>query len=268
MHNNIRVRINDNWVPARDYQIEAFKNYKSLGDDEYKYDNDAGIAFSISRISDVPAAAAAHHGGTFITRNDDSTVPISDWDDVKVFLLDTPNVQWYEARNYQTWAYFDFIYSNDTERFYKTNGTRNHDDHIIIKVAAPRNIIFRMSRNDNGTIFYEKDDAHRTRIRISDNDAARRGYQGFYNRMTMDMGFDIIGPSAGVKIGKPVLPDGLLVEKTLDDNYMCIVCNDNKQNIQFMPCKHTNTCSECYLKLHKNECPICKQSIGLINKYE
>lgn len=258
MDSNIKVRINDNWVPARDYQIEAFKQFKNNNDEEYKYDND-DIAFTISRRGNK------FHGGTYITRSDATTCPISDWNDVKVFLLDVPEVGWYEGRDYQVWAYFDFIYSDDDERFYKSNGTKNYKNYHIIQLPLPKNIVFRISRNDNGTIFYERNDAVRTRIRISDNHTARSGYQGYYNRMTMDMGFDIM-PKAVVK--KPVLPKGLIIEKTLEDDCMCVVCNDNQQNIKFEPCNHTNTCSECYNSLEKNECPICKQQIEHITLYK
>ena len=50
--------------------------------------------------------------------------------------------------------------------------------------SSNSNILFLISRNDNNTIYYQKDDCYQTQIRISDNHAARLGFLGFYKRVT------------------------------------------------------------------------------------
>ena len=45
-------------------------------------------------------------------------IPIADFDDVKVFLQDLNPVDWYNARDYQVWAYFDFMYDNKNKKTY------------------------------------------------------------------------------------------------------------------------------------------------------
>jgi len=64
--------------------------------EEFIYDNDLQgfdkIKFTIRRIGDK------YHGGIFMIRENGSIIPIADWNDVKVFLLDQPNVNWYDAR--------------------------------------------------------------------------------------------------------------------------------------------------------------------------
>jgi len=109
----------------------------------------------------------------------------------------------------------------------------------VLPIIPP--IDFEIARNDNGTIFYKKNDMGRTRVRISDNQQARNGYLGFYRRMT-DMA-DFVG-----QVAKPVdqpltqivqpnsngylpLPPNIVIRQTLDDNKMCITCNDIEQNI-------------------------------------
>jgi hypothetical protein len=270
---DIRIRLEDGrWVPAKEYQRYAFRQYRDVIEPfaagvnkEYHY-NQYGYKFTIKRIGDK------FHGGIYLIRTDGSMAPIVDWNDVKVFLLDMVPVEWYGARNYQTWAYFDFMYSGAAERKYKTIGTAGHADHIEIPIEGlDAGIVFSMSRNPNGTIFYEKDDAGNTRVRISDNEPARRAYYAFYRRMTDDVGMVVVPPFAAAAAaagGKLPIPADVVVEKTLDDDVMCVVCNDNKQNIQFLPCKHTTVCSVCYLQMVKpRECPMCRGNINQIVKY-
>ena len=183
---DIKIKLDtDIWVPARNYQIEAFKNFKNIenpyiGEKRYEYNNN-GIKFTVDRIGDK------YHGGIYLIREDGTQSPIADWNDVKVFLLNKPNVNWYSANPYQTRAYFDFVYGADTIRKYKSKGTRGYLDHIEIDIdGILSGIIFTIMRNDNGTICYENNDAKHTQIRISDNEQARRGYLGFYHRITDD----------------------------------------------------------------------------------
>ena len=53
---------------------------------------------------------------------------------------------------------------------------------------------------------------------------------------------------------------------TDNEEIQCCICYDIKQNIKFIPCNHTHTCSECYKSLSKKECPICKKYIFNIIK--
>ena len=117
---NIKIRLDSGeWVDARSYQKDAFKQFKNIccEREEFIYDNGLQgfdkIKFTIRRIGD------RYRGGIFIIRENGSISPIADWNDVKVFLLDRPNVNWYDARNYQTWAYFDYIYSGAAIRKYQ-----------------------------------------------------------------------------------------------------------------------------------------------------
>ena len=197
IENNIKIKIESGiWVPAHYSQIEAFKKFKNIGNSsgETKYENNNGIKFTINRIGDK------FHGGIYLTHENGQQYPIADWNDVKVFLLDQTPVNWYNARNYQQWAYFDFIYNNDPIRKYKTKGTSGFENHIEIPInGIPINIVFSISRNDNNTIFYERNDIRRTRIRISDNQSARTGYYWYYRRMTDDIGMIIMPTDGGCR---------------------------------------------------------------------
>ncbi|ATZ80561.1 RING-finger domain containing protein [Bodo saltans virus] len=259
---SIMVRLDGQWVEARNYQAHAFKNFIKNGEQPYKYDDSRnGIIFTIQRENNQQI---------YIIRNDGTRMPIADWNNVQVFLLDAISIGWYPARDYQTWAYFDFLYSNDIERHYKSLESDNIDSNIrYTTIDVPNlysNIVFRMSRNDNGTIFYEKNN-DRTRVRISDNAIERAHYLNNYNlsiahsRITQT-------PSVRMRIDSPRAIDTLIqmkIEKTSNDDEMCCICNDNKKNIQFLPCKHDLFCSECCTALFKHNktvtCPLCRANV-------
>ena len=253
---NIKVRLDTGeWVDARPYQIDAFRQFKNSDNpfsgerEEFIYDNGLQgfdkIKFTIRRMGD------RYHGGIYMIKENGSISPIADWNDVKVFLLDLPNVNWYDARNYQTWAYFDFIYSAEPIRRYQKGYPSNPigyteiplNEFDVLPIIPP--IDFEIARNDNGTIFYKKNNTGRTRVRISDNQQARNGYLGFYRRMT-DMADFVVQPGQPAQYDQPVqhhqpvqpnpngylpLPPNIVIRPTLDDNKMCITCNDIEQNI-------------------------------------
>ena len=77
--------------------------------------------------------------------------------------------------------------------------------------GLPPNIIFSISRNDNNSVYYERNDGSRGRVRICDNNSARIGYRGYYARMTDDIGlvFGGIVSVAGLE-----LPASLVLEQT------------------------------------------------------
>lgn len=268
---DIRVKLqNGLWVSARHYQISAFNNFMNspnLGIHPFEYDN--GI-FGENKIKFV--IKREYGQKNYLVREDQTIMPIVNWNDVKVFLLNLPNqsANWYNARDYQTWAYFDFVYSGDVERYYMSQSSSNIDRnkrYITMPInTLPPNIVFRMSRNDNGTVFYEKNDNDRTKVRINDNNAERNGYMGFYNRMTEPL-FPITFPNLTIQQSViPRVPDGIVVTTTSNDDEMCVCCNTNKQNIKFLPCNHINTCSECYMRIVETgpKCPLCRATISQI----
>ena len=211
---------------------------------------------------------------------------IMDCADVKVFLQDADPVDWYPARNYQMWAFRDFIYdpARPVRKFYASKysshlffqrGSTNRNVTDIDIDGLPPNIIFSLSRNENGSVYYERNDAHGTRVRICDHEGARSGFRGFYNRITMDPGI-IITPQTQqtIQLIQPVpsytassavplqLPPLTSAQKTSVEEDQCILCYENAKNLTFGPCAHTIACSECYVRLMKpRECPVCKQAI-------
>ena len=259
---DIRVYINNEWLLAKDYQIEAFNLYidnSKYIEKPFNY-NKNNYIFTISRISSN--SYPNHYNPIFLIRQDGSKMPIANFNDVKVFLTDISPSRWHNAYSYQRDAYFDFIYNNDIERFYTTNRLVQTN---YIPINGPNNIQFRISRNDNGSIFYEKNNGYK--VRISDNECARMGFQGFWHRTMEDFDFsqNIIISTNTTNV---VLPRDIIIETTNNENKQCLICYTIKQNISFKPCNHHYTCSECYNKLqNKNICPICKQQITNIISY-
>jgi len=203
---------------------------------------------------------------------------IMDCADVRVFLQDADPVNWYPARNYQVWAFRDFIYDSarPERKFYASKysshlffqrGSSNRTVVTIDLDGLPPNIIFSISRNENGSVYYERNDAHGTRVRICDHEGARAGFRGFYTRITMDPGMIVTpaqpAPSYTASSGVPLqLPPLISAQKTNVEEDQCIMCYENAKNLTFSPCAHTVVCSECYSKLMKpRECPVCKQAI-------
>jgi hypothetical protein len=231
---------------------------------------------------------------TRIQRSDTGdTFPIMDCADVKVFLQDADPVNWYPARNYQMWAFRDFIYDSarPVRKFYASK----YSSHLFFQRGSsvtteididglPPNIIFSISRNNNGSVYYERNDAQGTRVRICDHEGARAGFRGFYNRITMDPGIVITPPSQSTHLIQPIqptqpmpsytissaiplqLPQVISTVQTSVEEEQCILCYENAKNLTFGPCAHTVVCSECYIRLMKpRECPVCKQAIETLN---
>jgi hypothetical protein len=142
--------------------------------------------------------------------------------------------------------------------------------------SLPLNIIFSMSRNENNSVYYERNDYNSTRVRICDNEYARAGFLGFFTRITMDVGVIITPPQSqphplsansdslhGSASGASIGYGGLMppIIKTVVEEEQCILCYDNKKNTKFLPCGHTIACYHCTQQLVKSECPICKTNI-------
>lgn len=270
---DIRIKLNNEWITADFDQIEAFNLYKNNNryiQRSYNYDN-GDIHFVIDRIG---TELENGHNGIYLIYND-IKIPICDWNDVKVFLLGIYDMDglmipgnWYNARDYQKWSYFDYIYNDDEKRMYISKGTNINNEENIKVIEIPidnldENIIFTIIRNENRTIFYQKDNGQR--IRISDNENIRQGYLGFYHRMTLPLN-PIILPTI-FSFHLPI-PESIIIKKTTIDEIMCSTCCDNEQNIKFLPCSHTNICSECYKLWDKpRECILCRSNIESIEEY-
>ena len=278
---DIKIKLNNEWIPADSYQIEAFNLYKNNNryiQRSYNYNN-GDIHFIIDRVGSE--LENRYNNGIYLIYENDIKIPICDWNDVKVFLLGIYDIDgiiipgnWYIARDYQKWSYFDYIYNDDEKRMYVSKGTNinniNNEENIkVIEIPIDNldeNIIFTMMRNENKSIFYQKDNEQRTRIRISDNENVRQGYLGFYRRMTLPLD-PIILPTIFTFHHLPI-PESIIIKKTTNDENMCSTCCDNAQNIKFLPCSHTHICSECYKLWNKpRECILCRSNIESIEEY-
>ena len=271
------------WVPAPPDFAAAYMQYKARPAYSPEVPSNYENRFLVYRVENdcyMP---------TRIQRSDTGdTYAIMDCADVKVFLQDAETVNWYPARNYQMWAFRDFIYdpARPERKFYASKysshlffqrGSSNRTVTDIDIDGLSPNIIFSISRNDNGSVYYERNDAQGTRVRICDHEGARAGFRGFYNRITMDPGIIVTPPTQSPPqqpLHQPVpsysytassaleLPPGISTMKTSVEDDQCILCYENAKNLTFSPCGHNVTCSECYPKLIKpRECPVCKQGI-------
>jgi len=274
----------------------------------YRPENDPYLPSYTARIEDIPGlnnGISPQDRNNFannitITREihesmEDAgkTFPIMDMNDVSVFIVDNPSMSsanWLPSRAYQAWAYRDFIYDRhrSIKKSYMSPGTSRHaydsNDRILVNQMVTidvdhisPNIVFNISRNDNNSVYFERNDEFRTRVRICDNEYARAGYLGFYTRLTMDAGVIVtppplvqqIGGGAGGGAGAGAwsllsiahLPDP---EETDDEQHQCILCFKYRINAKFSPCEHKVCCSQCYSKMAKNECPVCRAEITRI----
>lgn len=256
----------------------------------YRPDNDPYSPTYIARRSDIspvrfPQLNINHQHVTSevheIMENNHVVIPIIDLNDIYVFLTDHPRNEpnWVAARFYQIWAYRDYVYDRNrsVKKSYMTHGTQpfvyQNDIHMLanqmvtIDVAnVPANIVFNISRNDNNSVYFEKNNTARTRVRICDSQFARIGYLGYYTRITMDPGM-IINYSPELPPIPSASPNLLSVshlsalEETTDEEHQCILCVRYRVNARFSPCEHQVCCSDCYSKMSKNACPICRAEI-------
>ena len=190
---DIRIFIDGMWIIADDKFCEAYKTY--LEKHYYKMypyiHTNEGNDIIIYRLNNN------HNEGTYIKYND-IEVPITNLNNVRIFLYNLPPLyryhHWYQARQYQAWAYFDFLYSGEQSKTYISTNTQYLSDdnvQIIPEIYCTKpNVIFTIKRNDNNSIYYEKNDKNRTLVRISDSEYVRRGYSGFVSRITMDVGLE------------------------------------------------------------------------------
>jgi hypothetical protein len=258
----------------------------------YRPDNDPYLPTYIARIADIPAlhrpGAAADNNNIIITQeihesveNAGLTIPIIDMNDISVFIVDNPSMSranWASARPYQAWAYRDFMYDphrsirksymsrHTSSLLYESNDNILANQIVTIDVAnISPNIVFNLSRNDNHSVYFERNDSSASRTRICDNEYTRAGYLGFYTRITMDPGMIVIPPpqSASAASAASLLSVAHIadLEETADEEHQCIMCFKYRVNARFSPCEHKISCSACYSKMTKNECPVCRAVI-------
>ena len=256
--------------------------------------NNITISRATHEIMSAASASAASSAA--------APVPIIDMNDIYVFIVDNPSMgraNWLKCRDYQAWAFRDFMYTshNDNKRTYMSPGssylafTPNINQHNVTTIDLPNlqpNIIFNISRNDNNSVYYERNDATNSRIRLCDNQYARMGYLGFYTRITMDPGM-IVSPQpqgsvavyyaallASASDTAPAPAGGELLStshlsplvETSDEQKQCILCFKYAINAKFSPCEHSICCSSCYSLLTVNKCPVCRADISrVINVY-
>lgn len=271
----------------------------------YRPDNDPYLPTYIARVADIPAliengvvtgiGAGLGVGlrnnlanNINITREIHDTmefggksIPIMDLNDISVFIVDNPGMaraNWLPARSYQIWAYRDFIYDphrsikksymsrNTSTLAYESNDNILANQIVTIPVAnISPNIVFNISRNENNSVYFERNDTTVSRTRICDNEYARAGYLGFYTRLTMDPG---IVTTLHVEGERGALPTQQLSiahlsepAETDDEEHQCILCFKYQVNARFSPCEHKVCCSTCYSKMSKNECPVCRAEV-------
>ena len=275
---DIRVKIGDGWSTASVDQKAAYIAYKSRRHyyTETPYTHETGITIFRPDNDSYMATYFKLEGSV---RNP-VMHPIIDMNDIRIFLMDgvTGNgsrngAGWVKARNYQSRAYIDFVYDTTVRKCYMSKYSTylafppGFDSRNVVTIdidGLSPNIIFSMSRNDNNSVYYEKNDNVSTRVRICDNEYARIGFLGFFTRITMDPGIIVIPPSGVVAhtvICDDILPP--LIEISNEDE-QCILCYKYKKNIKYQPCNHVISCYECFGKLVRKECPVCKRKIEKI----
>lgn len=303
-------RDTNKWTPSTGHVIrDAYVNYKErphyyretpYTEGEYivyRPNNDVYLATYIARIDNVRAASEQEQEQGQEQGQEQSinivsqelhdrlttAIPIIDMNDIYAFIVDNRSMgraNWMPCREYQAWAYRDFIY--DTHRSTKKSYMSRYSSYLaftntilanqIVTIDLPDlnpNIIFNVSRNENNSVYFERNDASGSRVRMCDNEYARAGYLGFYTRLTMDPGIVVTPPpisatAAAASTGTLLLSTSHLPapEETDDESLQCILCNNHQVNVKFSPCEHKISCSECYSKMVKNECPVCRSTIS------
>jgi hypothetical protein len=288
IYKDIRVRVGETWQPANEDQRAAYIEYKSRPNyyTEEPYTHSNGI--TIFREGMTGENRNDPYMPTFFRlegsmRNPGAKFPIIDMNDISVFLMDgvvgnhsRNGAGWVKSRNYQAWAFTDFIYDTSPRKCYMSKYSSylafppGFDNRNVVTIdidgLAP-NIIFSISRNDNNSIYYERNDYSNSRVRICDSEYARSGFLGYYTRITMDTGFDIVSPPtesvAYILSSDGAEPPPPVVETSVEED-QCIFCYSNVKNIEYEPCSHIVSCIVCFNKLVKKECPVCKCQISKI----
>jgi hypothetical protein len=219
---DIRVKIDGVWQPADEQQKAAYVGYKSRQHfyRETPYTCENGITvFRDNLIHDGESAYDDPYMPTYfklensVRGTPNAKYPIIDMNDIRVFLVEgvegngsRNGAGWVKSRNYQAWAYADFVYDTATSRKCYMSKYSSYlafppgfDSRNVVTIDIedlPPNIIFSMGRNENNSVYYEKNESGPIRVRICDSEYACNGYLGFFTRITMDVGI-IVTPPGG-----------------------------------------------------------------------
>jgi len=297
---DIRVKIDNVWRPADEQQIAAYVGYKSRQHyyRELPYTCENGI--TIFRDNSNNGGEATYDDPYMPTyfklensvRSANAKYPIIDLNDIHVFLVEgvTGNgsrngAGWVKSRNYQAWAYIDFVYDTTAARKCYMSKYSTYlafppgfDSRNVVTIDIedlPPNIIFSMGVNENNSVYYEKNESGPIRVRICDNAYARSGYLGFFTRITMDIGMEIVSGADPASASASASAIAMICDGgspplviTENDDEQCILCCKYKKNVKYENCNHMITCYECFKNLVKKECPVCKSKIVKIKNME
>jgi len=208
-------RDTNKWTPSTGHVIrDAYVNYKERPHYYretpyttreyvvYRPNNDVYLATYIARIDEVHASSDQEQEQPInidiisqeLHERLDTATPIIDMNDIYAFIVDNPSMSranWMPCREYQAWAYRDFIY--DTHRSTKKSYMSPYSSYLafnntiltnqIVTIDLPDlnpNIIFNVSRNENNSVYFERNDSSGSRVRMCDNEYARAGYPSIY----------------------------------------------------------------------------------------
>jgi len=259
---NIQIYFNNTWQEANIHQKEAFihltnQHYNTNLTYEY-YDDILNKNCIISREN--------CNTGTYI----DNIYLIGDFNNVKVFLVIDSNINWYAARDYQIWSYFTYLQKQQNELSFHSKYSRSPMQGSIELPFdnLPSDICYKIKRNTNNTIIYEKDNLERTTVRISDHEKYRNNYLGYCIRMTEPIECIVFPSSSSSELIFPTDIINIEIDETNTD-LQCIICYNIQWNIKYS-CGHDKVCLICSKKIYnhhkKLKCPICKEIITKINK--
>jgi hypothetical protein len=217
---DIRVKIDDVWQPADEQQKAAYVGYKSRQHfyRETTYTCENGITVFRDNSNNLgestyndPYLPTYFKLENSVRGAPNAKYPIIDMNDIRVFLVEgvegngsRNGAGWVKSRNYQAWAYADFVYdTNATRKCYMSKYSSylafppGFDSRNVVTIDIedlPPNIIFSMGRNENNSVYYEKNESGPIRVRICDSEYACNGYLGFFTRITMDVGIIVTPP--------------------------------------------------------------------------
>lgn len=108
---DVRVMLDGKWIPARDYQIDAYNQFNSSNNQRKPFHyNKNGYIFTI--LDELPM-------GTYLIRENGSKMPICDFADLKILV----DGIWNEPRQYQQEAMLSTIYDKKDVKNFCTRET-------------------------------------------------------------------------------------------------------------------------------------------------
>jgi hypothetical protein len=180
---DIRILKKTTWKEANDFEKIAFIAFKN----SLVHDGEQECRF-INKDYDINVNRQTTYDGIYLTDNKtEMSYPIADWDDVKIFKADMVKSVWNPAKDYQVWAYFDFIYSDEQNRIYKSKDLKIKKYITVPIKNLEKNLLFTIGRNNEssendtfGNSIYCK--TVTTDVRICDNEEAREHYTDVFTR--------------------------------------------------------------------------------------